>query len=44
VIEFGLVGATMHQTDEHVEVEHVRQLKAVYARILADYFAAGGLA
>ncbi|MFO1142583.1 MAG: succinyl-diaminopimelate desuccinylase [Amaricoccus sp.] len=43
VIEFGLVGATMHQTDEHVEVAHVHQLKAVYARILADYFAAGGL-
>jgi succinyl-diaminopimelate desuccinylase len=43
VIEFGLVGATMHQTDEQVEVAHVRQLKAVYARILADYFAAGGL-
>jgi succinyl-diaminopimelate desuccinylase len=43
VIEFGLVGATMHQTDEQVEVAHVHQLKAVYARILADYFAAGGL-
>ena len=39
VVEFGLVGATMHQTDEHVEVEHVHQLKAVYARILAAYFA-----
>jgi succinyl-diaminopimelate desuccinylase len=44
VIEFGLVGATMHQTDEQVKVAHVRQLEAVYARILADYFAAGGLA
>lgn len=43
VIEFGLVGATMHQTDEHVEVAHIEQLKAVYTRILADYFAAGGL-
>ena len=43
VLEFGLVGATMHQTDEHVEVAHVHQLKATYARILADYFAAGGL-
>jgi len=40
VVEFGLVGATMHQVDEHVEVEHIRQLKAVYARILCDYFAA----
>ncbi|MFO1208704.1 MAG: succinyl-diaminopimelate desuccinylase [Amaricoccus sp.] len=43
VLEFGLVGATMHQTDEHVETTHVRQLKAIYTRILADYFAAGGL-
>lgn len=39
VVEFGLVGATMHQTDEHVEVEHIRQLKAVYARVLREYFA-----
>ena len=40
VVEFGLVGATMHQTDENVETAHIEQLKAVYARILADYFAA----
>lgn len=39
VVEFGLVGATMHQTDEHVELAHIHQLKAVYSRILADYFA-----
>lgn len=39
VVEFGLVGASMHQVDEHVEVEHVRQLTAVYRRILTDYFA-----
>ena len=44
VVEFGLVGPTMHQTDEHVEIAHIHQLKAIYARILADYFAAGGLA
>jgi succinyl-diaminopimelate desuccinylase len=41
VLEFGLVGTTMHQTDENVEVAHVHQLKAIYRRILADYFAAG---
>jgi len=41
VVEFGLVGATMHQVDEHVEVEHIRQLKAVYGRILGAYFATG---
>ena len=40
VVEFGLVGTTMHQTDEHVEVEHIRQLAAIYRRILAAYFAA----
>ena len=40
VVEFGLVGATMHQVDENVEVAHIHQLKAVYARVLEDYFAA----
>ena len=39
VVEFGLVGKTMHQVDEHVDVGHIRQLKAIYARILRDYFA-----
>ena len=39
VVEFGLVGKTMHQVDERVEVAHIRQLKAVYGRILRDYFA-----
>ena len=39
VVEFGLVGTTMHQVDENVEVAHVHQLKAIYARILAAYFA-----
>ncbi|MBD3679169.1 MAG: succinyl-diaminopimelate desuccinylase [Rhodobacteraceae bacterium] len=39
VVEFGLVGKTMHQVDERVEVAQVEQLKAIYARILRDYFA-----
>jgi succinyl-diaminopimelate desuccinylase len=39
VIEFGLVGKTMHQVDERVEVAHISQLKAIYGRILRDYFA-----
>lgn len=39
VVEFGLVGQTMHQVDERVEVEQIRQLKRIYGRILADYFA-----
>ncbi len=40
VVEFGLVGQSMHQVDEHVATDHVHQLKAVYARILRDYLAA----
>jgi succinyl-diaminopimelate desuccinylase len=39
VVEVGLVGATMHQTDERVEVAHIHELKAIYTRILTDYFA-----
>lgn len=38
VVEFGLVGRTMHQVDERVEVEQIHQLKAVYGRILREYF------
>ncbi|MBO9447643.1 succinyl-diaminopimelate desuccinylase [Ruegeria sp. R14_0] len=39
VVEFGLVGRTMHQVDECVEVAQIEQLKAIYSRILRDYFA-----
>jgi len=39
VVEFGLVGQTMHQVDERVEVAHIQALKAIYERILRDYFA-----
>ncbi len=39
VVEFGLVGKTMHQVDECVPVEQIHQLKAIYTRILRDYFA-----
>ena len=39
VVEFGLVGKTMHQVDERIEVEQIHQLKAIYTRILQDYFA-----
>ncbi len=38
VVEFGLVGKTMHQVDERVEVEQIHQLKAIYTRIMRDYF------
>ena len=40
VVEFGLVGKTMHAVDERVEVAQIPQLKAIYTRILRDYFAA----
>ncbi|MCU0802668.1 MAG: succinyl-diaminopimelate desuccinylase [Rhodobacteraceae bacterium] len=39
VVEFGLVGKTMHQVDERVEVEQIRHLKSIYSRILREYFA-----
>ena len=39
VVEFGLVGRTMHQVDERVEVAQIPRLKAIYTRILRDYFA-----
>ena len=38
VVEFGLVGQSMHQVDEHVQVAHIHQLKSIYSRILRDYF------
>ena len=40
VAEFGLIGATMHQADEHIEVKDVETLTAIYATVLEDYFAA----
>lgn len=39
VVEFGLVGKTMHQVDERVAVADIVQLKTIYSRILSDYFA-----
>lgn len=39
VLEFGLVGKTMHQVDERVEVAQITRLKQIYSRILHDYFA-----
>jgi len=39
VVEFGLVGKSMHQVDEYAELADIHKLKAVYARILRQYFA-----
>jgi succinyl-diaminopimelate desuccinylase len=39
VLEFGLVGHFMHQVDERVPADQVRQLARIYGRILERYFA-----
>jgi succinyl-diaminopimelate desuccinylase len=39
VLEFGLVGATMHQVDEQVPTAELAALTAIYRRILDRYFA-----
>jgi succinyl-diaminopimelate desuccinylase len=38
VAEFGLVGATMHQVDEHVDVADVTLLAEIYEAIIERYF------
>jgi len=39
VVEFGLVGQTMHQVDERVPVADLRALTVIYRKILERYFA-----
>jgi succinyl-diaminopimelate desuccinylase len=43
VAEVGLAGATMHKVDECVPVAEIETLVAIYAAILADYFASSSL-
>jgi succinyl-diaminopimelate desuccinylase len=38
VIEFGLLGQTMHQVDERASVKDIEQLTKVYRGILDRYF------
>lgn len=38
VIEFGLVNATAHQTDEHIPIEEIHLLTAAYLGIIDRYF------
>jgi len=38
VVEFGLVGQTMHKVDECVAVADLDRLKAIYGRFLDSYF------
>lgn len=39
VVEFGLVGQSMHKVDERAAVADIRALHRIYLRILAEYFA-----
>ncbi len=40
MLEFGLVGQTMHAVDECTPVKDLVTLTAVYRRIIEKYFAA----
>jgi succinyl-diaminopimelate desuccinylase len=39
VLEFGLVGQTMHQINERVETRDLETLAQIYQAVLTDYFA-----
>ena len=38
VAEFGLVGQTMHKADEHVSIDDIDQLTAIYLAMLTRFF------
>ena len=38
VVEFGLVGQTMHQVDERVPIADLRALTTIYRKIVDKYF------
>ena len=38
VIEFGLVGKTMHKIDENIEVDDLIKLTEIYLEFLKNYF------
>jgi len=42
VVEFGLVGATMHKVDEHAPVAEIEALSRAYGEIIHRYFEAFG--
>ncbi|MGI9392171.1 MAG: succinyl-diaminopimelate desuccinylase [Parvibaculales bacterium] len=41
VVEFGMVGASMHKTDEHIPLADIEKLQDIYEKVLTDYFSAG---
>ncbi len=42
VVEFGLVGETMHKVDEAVTVADLHRLTEIYGMVLGDFFAGNG--
>lgn len=38
VVEFGLVGPSMHKVDEHIRIADLEALTGLYAQFIADYF------
>jgi succinyl-diaminopimelate desuccinylase len=40
VVEFGLVGATMHKADEQAPISEIHALSAIYERLIEGYFTA----
>ena len=38
VVEFGLVGKTMHKVDENVDVDDIKKLVSIYSFFLSNYF------
>ena len=38
VLEFGLVGKTMHKTNEMVEIKNINKLTEIYFELLNDIF------
>ncbi|MBM3558343.1 MAG: succinyl-diaminopimelate desuccinylase [Alphaproteobacteria bacterium] len=38
VVEFGLVGQTMHKIDEHADVADIERLAEIYLAVLEDWF------
>jgi succinyl-diaminopimelate desuccinylase len=42
VVEFGLVGQTMHMVDERVALADLEMLTRIYQRFIEDWFAKGG--
>jgi succinyl-diaminopimelate desuccinylase len=40
VVEFGVVGQTMHKVDERVAIADIEGLARVTTRVLREYFAA----